>query len=145
MGDGSIPYLAPLFLVICANSFYHFVSKSTPATLNPFLGLTATYGVALVFSAVLFLVTKTGSLSFEVSRIKWSSFLLGIAVFGVESGWILMYRNGWEISRASVIANICAAMILLVIGLVVFREALSAKRLAGFAICILGVYLLNSK
>lgn len=33
-----------------------------------------------------------------------------------------MYRNGWEISRASVIANICVAMILLIIGLTVFKE-----------------------
>lgn len=145
MGDLSISYLAPLFLVICANSFYHFISKSTPETLNPFLGLTATYSVALVFSAVLFLCTKSDSVSLEVSRIKWSSFWLGIAVLGVESGWILMYRNGWEISRASVIANICVAVILLIIGLTVFREEITGKKIVGFALCVLGVYLLNSK
>lgn len=145
MGELSIPYLAPLVLVICANSFYHLISKSIPETLNPFLGLTVTYGVALIFSAVLFLCTKSDSVSLEVSRIKWSSFLLGIAVWGVESGWIWMYRNGWEISRASVLANICVAMILLVVGLTVFREEITVKRMAGFAICVLGVYLLNSK
>ena len=145
MGNLSITYLAPLFLVICANSFYHLISKSTPETLNPFWGLTATYSVALIFSATLFLFTKSDSISFEVSRIKWSNFLMGIAVLGVESGWIWMYRNGWEISRASVIANICVAIILLIIGVTVFKEEITVKRIAGFVICILGVYLLNSK
>lgn len=140
----NITYLAPLLLVIAANSFYHFISKNTSASLNPFLGLTATYGIALIFSLILFWLTKNASLSVEISKIKAANFLMGLAVLGVESGWLLMYRSGWEISKASVIANICVAVILFIVGFIIFREELSIMKLVGLLVCIIGVSLLNS-
>lgn len=141
----NITYLAPLLLVIGANSFYHFISKNTSASLNPFLGLTATYSIALIISIILFLLTKNACLSVEISKIKATNFLMGIAVLGVESGWILMYRNGWEISKASIIANICAAIILFIVGFIIFKEEITVKKIAGLLVCIIGVFLLNSK
>ena len=134
----SFSYFAPLLLVIAANTCYHFISKSTSSQVNPFLGLVGAYGVSLLLSTVLFFVTKTESLAAEISKLQ-------PAVLGMESGWILMYRNGWEVSKASVIANICVAMILLAIGVLVFREALSLKKVAGLLICVVGVALINSK
>lgn len=141
----SFSYFAPLLLVIAANTCYHFISKSTSSQVNPFLGLVGAYGVSLLLSTVLFFVTKTESLAAEISKLQSANFLLGLAVLGMESGWILMYRNGWEVSKASVIANICVAMILLAIGVLVFREALSLKKVAGLLICVVGVALINSK
>lgn len=145
MNHLNIAYLAPLLLVIGANSCYHFISKNTSASLNPFFGLTATYSVALVFSIILFILTKNACLAVEISNIKVTNFLMGIAVLGVESGWILMYRNGWEISKASIIANICVAVVLFIVGFILFREDITAKKMVGLLVCILGVYLLNSK
>ena len=97
-------HFAPLFLVIAANSIYHVTSKNTASDTNPFLGLIATYSIALILSIALFLMTKTNNISYEISKIKATNFWLGLAVLSVESGWIMMYRKGWEINKASIIA-----------------------------------------
>ena len=144
MNNMSFSYLAPLLLVICANTAYHFTSKSTPTALNPFLGLTVTYSIALVFSIVLFAFTKNENMMIEIGKIRWQSIIMGLAVLGVESGWILMYRNGWEVSKASLIANICVAIILFIIGIIVFREDISLKKLFGLFVCIIGVFFMNA-
>lgn len=73
----NIIYLSPLLLVIGANSLYHFISKNTSASLNPFLGLTATYSIALIFSIILFTLTKNACFSVEISKIKSDEFLNG--------------------------------------------------------------------
>lgn len=109
------------------------------------MGLTATYSIALIFSIILFTLTKNACFSVEISKIKVTNFLMGIAVLGVECGWILMYRNGWEVSKASIIANICVAIILFIVGFIIFREEITAKKIAGLLVCIIGVFLLNSK
>jgi len=70
---------------------------------------------------------------------------MGFAVLGVESGWIFMYINGWEISKASIIANICVAIILFIAGIIIFKDAISIKKVIGLLVCIIGVFLLNSK
>jgi len=141
----NISYFAPLLLVIGANSIYHFTTKNTPAELNPFFGLMVTYSTALVLSIMLFIVTKSNSITFEITKIKWTNIILGFAVLGVESGWILMYMNGWEISKASIIANICVAIILFIAGIIIFKDAISIKKVIGLLVCIIGVFLLNSK
>lgn len=69
MSNLNIIYLIPLLLIIYVNSFYHFISKSTSETLNLFLGLTAIYSIALIFSIIIFLI-KSDSVSFVVSKIK---------------------------------------------------------------------------
>lgn len=144
MSSGSFGYLAPLLLVIAANSCYHFLSKSTPANVNCFLGLSATYGVAFLLSLVLFALSKHEAAAVEVSRLSPANFLLGVVVLGVENGWLLVYRSGWPVSRASLIANICVAFVLFLVGVFVLKEGISAKQAVGFLVCVLGVYLINS-
>ena len=44
----------PIFLAVFADVFYQICSKSTPATLNPFAGLTITYLVGAAITMVIF-------------------------------------------------------------------------------------------
>lgn len=145
MNTATILYLFPLLLVIFSNVFYHIMSKQIPVSLNPFLGLTLTYAVAFCISIVLFLLTKKENFMTELREINLSSFLIGITVLGLEGGYLLMYRNGWEISKSSLAANICVAVILLFIGLFFYKESISVKKLIGAALCILGVFIMNTK
>ncbi len=138
-------YIMPILLVILSNVFYHMFSKNTPSDVNPFLALIATYGVALVSSILLFFLTKKESLIMEMSKMNISNFLLGLAVLGVEGGYLLMYRNGWEISKGSLIANMCVSVIMLFVGWLLYKEGLSMKKLAGIAICIAGMFIINTK
>lgn len=56
---------------------------------------------------------------------------------------MLMYRAGWEVSKASVCANIILAVLLLIIGTVFFKELLDIKKIIGVLLCILGIVLLR--
>ena len=52
---------------------------------------------------------------------------------------MLMYRAGWEISRASLIASICLAVVLVILGSAVFQETLTVRKIVGILLCIGGV------
>jgi drug/metabolite transporter (DMT)-like permease len=134
----------PLFVVIFSNVIYHNVTKHTPADANPFLSLGITYFVAMAASLLLyFTASEHHSLFAELQKLNWSSYLLGLAIIGLEAGYIYTYRAGWEISRASLIANITLAVILLVIGIFFYQEILTLKQLLGVLCCIAGIFLLK--
>lgn len=145
MNNLNFLYVMPILLVILSNVFYHMFSKNTPSDVNPFLGLIATYGVALISSILLFFLTKKESLLLEMDKMNISNFLLGLAILGVEGGYLLMYRNGWEISKGSLMANMCVAVIMLFIGWLLYKEGLSMKKLAGIVLCIAGMIIINTK
>lgn len=139
----SIQYFLPLVMVICCNLGYHLLSKSLPSNINPFIGLSATYGVAFLGSLLLFAITKVTIYSNQKVNINMYNLLLGIVIIGVEGGYILMYRAGWEVSKASVVANIVLAILLLFIGAIVFHESVAVKKIAGIILCVLGIALIK--
>ena len=112
-----ISYLWPLFLVIISNTFYNICTKSTPQNIQPFASLTLTYLVSAGISLILFFVfSEDKNLLAEMSKANWATYVLGIVLVLLEVGWIYMYRVGWKISVASVVANIGLACTLLQIG-----------------------------
>lgn len=136
-------YIAPLILVVFSNTMYHLISKNTPATVNPFAALVATYGSALVGSIILLLITKKTSIYEEMSNLKIANYIMGLIIIGVEGGYMLMYKNGWEISKGSLIANIFIAIILIFMGAVFFQEELHFTKMIGIAVCLIGIALVN--
>ncbi len=139
----SIGYVMALVIVIFCNLFYHILSKSIPCNTNPFLGLTATYGVAFIGSMILFWLTKDSIYANEKNSINIFNLLIGLVIIGVEGGYMLMYRAGWEVSKASVCANIVLAVLLLIVGVGIVNESIDAKKIIGVVLCILGITLLK--
>lgn len=139
----NVSYLVPLFVVIICNVCYHLISKNISNTTNTFIGLFITYGVACLISALAFLGTSKDYFTTEVTKISISNILLGLVVVGIEGGYILMYRGGWEISKGSLIANMCIAIILLIFGALLFKEGITIKKAMGVALCITGIFLIN--
>ena len=139
----SIGYIAPLFLVIICNMVYHLISKSLPNQTNPFLGLIATYGIAFIGSIIVFLLTKNTVFAQEKGRISIFNLLLGVIIIGVEGGYMLMYRAGWEISKASVLANIVLTILLVIVGTLFYKELLDMRKIIGVVLCVIGIVLLN--
>ena len=141
----TIKMLAPLLLVVASNVTYQLPCKTTPASLDPFSGWFASCGVSCLLCFVLMLVTKQGGLGEELRQIHPLNFILGLVIIGVEGGYLLMYRNGWQVSKGPLAAYICAAIVLLVIGTVFYREGLSPRKLAGMGLCLAGIFLVNLK
>jgi len=137
-------YYAAIMLTVASNVLYHIFQKITPAAANPLLALTVTYATAAIFCIGLFFVLpdhKTVTESFRM--ITWSSAALGLAIVGLELGFLLAYRSGWNIGLAALASTVAVALVLLPVGLTFFKERLSLANTAGFVLCILGLVLMN--
>ena len=134
----------PILVVVLSNTVYHICAKSTPPALNPFASLSATYGIAAVVSIVLYGITQNGgSLLGQYQQLNWSSFVLGIAVVGLEAGFLYLYKTGWSVSTGQIVASALLAAVLLFVGVLLYHETITVEKVAGIAVCMAGMYLLN--
>lgn len=134
----------PILLVVLSNTFYNICAKATPQDVNPFASLSVTYLVGAAASlAVYFLTTGSPALLAEYGKLNWSSFVLGLAIVGLESGFIYMFRAGWPISVGQVVTSILLSVVLVFVGYLFYHEAITVNKIAGILICMAGLYLLN--
>lgn len=139
-----IQYIWPIAVIVLANTFYHICAKSTPSDVQPFASLTITYLVAAALSALLFFVTSENkNIVGEMQRLNWTSFIFGVAVVALEFGYLYVYRAGWKIGIGSLVANIALACVLLFVGALLYKEGITLKQVAGIALCMVGMVLIN--
>lgn len=118
--------------------------KSMPGDVNPFGALMVTYLGAAIISAIIFLYMVGPSyVGAEVSKINWTSVILALAIVGLEVGYVFVYRAGWAVSTATVVANIGLACVLIVVGYFLYRENVSLNQIAGIVVCMFGLVLIN--
>ena len=135
--------LWPVLVVVGANTIYNISTKSTPANVNVFASLAMTYVMAALSSVVLFFLTSDSkNLLAELAKTNWTAYALGIAIIGLEFGYICIYRAGWKIGVASLVANISLACVLLVVGYFFYKEVITLKQLLGMGVCALGLMLI---
>lgn len=134
----------PILIVILANTFYNICMKSMPNDVNPFGALMVTYLVAAIISAIIFAyVVGPSNVVFEISKINWTSIILAIAIVGLEVGYVFVYRAGWTVSTATVVANIGLACVLIGVGYLLYKENVSLNQILGIVICMVGLILIN--
>ena len=140
----TLSMLWPIALIVFSNIFYNICAKETPAGINPFASLSVTYLVGALFSAILyFALNKDANLLQEYVHLNWTSFVLGLAVVGLEAGSIYMYKAGWEMSRGQLVYSILLALCLILIGVTVYHESLDTSRIIGVILCMAGLILLR--
>lgn len=137
-------YILPLALVVASNVMYQICAKAVPGGINPLASLTVTYAVGTVLSLVLyFILNRDASLFAEYRKLNWAPFLLGVSIVGLEVGFILAYKAGWQMSILQVVQGILLAMILLVVGFIFFKEGITWNKIAGVVVCLAGLTLIN--
>ena len=136
--------ILPILLVLFSNVCYHMISKSMPEDAHPALSLLITYLLAAAVTLAAYLTTR-GEESFAASlqKLNWTSMALGLVIVGLELGWILAYRAGWPISIGSLVANISLAILLIPIGIFLFKEDFSVTKALGVVACIFGLVMIN--
>lgn len=138
-------YIWPILLVIGSNTVYNICAKSTPAEANAFVSLSVTYLVGTLLSIGMFYLTSAERGYFaELRKLNWASVVLGASVVALEFGYIAIYRAGWKVSVGSQVANIGLAVILIVVGVVFYKELISLKQIWGILLCLGGLLLLNT-
>ncbi len=139
-------YIFSIFLVVASNTMYHICQKSTPERANPFVALLVTYATATAITAVtLFFYKPENGLIESIKQLNWTSIVLGISIVGLELGYLLAYRAGWNISVGSLVANILLALILIPIGIMLYHEKFELTKVIGSVFCIVGLILINRK
>lgn len=66
-------------------------------------------------------------------------------IVGLDLGFLYLYRGGFAVSLGALVTQSAAALLLLVIGVAVFRERLSAVNVAGLVLCLVGLWLVNRR
>jgi len=139
-------YYFSITLAIASSALYHFVAKSTPSNVNFTVSLLVTYAVAFVVTLVgFFFFPATNGITAELKRLNWASIGLAIAVVGIEFGFLLSYRSGWNLGIAAVLATVIASLILVPVAILVFKDKISWVNILGILVCLTGLVMLNWK
>ncbi len=139
----NLAYCFPLFLVIGSYYTYHNLLKNQPQGVNPYLSLCIAYVVCVIVTFILFLITNDNNVVKELGKLNWISYVLGIAIAGVEIGYTLAYRNGWHISICALIATVAVSTLLVFTGVLFYKESFSIQQIIGVILCLSGLILIK--
>ena len=133
-------------LAIASSALYHFMAKSTPSNVNFTVSLLVTYAIAFVVTLIgFFFFPITGGVKAELAKLNWASIGLAIAVVGIEYGFLLTYRAGWNLGIAAVLVNVIGSLILLPVAIFLFKDRISLINILGIIVCFIGLIMLNWK
>lgn len=141
-----LAYIWPLGLIVLTNVFYQICAKSVPDKIDPLASLTATYLIGAAVSLILYYVlNRNGNIIREYSKLNWASIVLGIAIVGLEAGYIYAFKAGWQVSTAQIVQATLVAVIMIVVGYFIYKEAITWNKVLGIAVCLIGLGLINFK
>ncbi|MGG3451898.1 EamA family transporter [Domibacillus aminovorans] len=140
----SLSLYLPLALAVLSFVLYNIFQKSIAPNADPYLSLIVTYIVAGITAAIAYFVSKGDAVRVfqDFRQLNWATFALGFAVVGIELGFLFAYRNGWNISVASLLVNVSVGLILIPVGLLFFREHIAPANYIGIVLCIAGLILI---
>ena len=133
-------------LAIGSSPLYHLAQKKTPSGANPAVSIIVTYVVSLILCFILlfFLPPENGFIA-ALRQLNWASYVLALSLVGLEVGFLLVYRSGWNIGIAAVLVNVAASLILVPVAIFIFRDKLSLVNIIGILVCLAGLVMLNWK
>ncbi len=131
----------PLLLVVLSSVGYQVGLKEVAGVGNPMISLMVTYLAASAVSFVIYFFQSLGKESFlrGVLSVNVSAMGLGLAIVGIEVGTLFMYRAGWAVNVAFVVANSLIVAALMVTGFLLYKEKLSLRQLIGVGISLAGI------
>ncbi|MFK7732089.1 MAG: hypothetical protein AB8B48_10780 [Pseudomonadales bacterium] len=129
-------------IVIVSILMYQTFIKAVPEHINPINALLTFYITALVCTLIAAKLLPATQGAVSISEFSWAAAAVGVAIVGIELGYLLMYRSGWHLATAPLITMGAASILLLPISLLVFQQPWSTRYLFGIGFCLLGLYLL---
>jgi drug/metabolite transporter (DMT)-like permease len=120
--------------------------KSVNPNVNPVVSVIVTYVVALIATLIIYPFYPS-SLGFMASlnSLNWASYTLGLTIIGVEFGYLLAYRAGWHLNLTAITTTILVTLLLVPLGMIVFHEEITARKIIGVLLGIVGLFLINTK
>lgn len=133
----------PFLLMVITYVGYQLLLKLPRAELNIFGFQTLAYFIAFVCVGCLWLRNPgQGSNRFDVRDFVVAT-LFGVTVVGLEFGYVSAFRLGWPVSLTGTAVTVATTVLIVPIGLLVFRENLNSANILGLALCCIGLGLLS--
>lgn len=131
----------PLLLVVASSVGYQVGLKEVSDVGDPMASLMVTYLAASGVSFVIYFFQSLGRESFlrGVLSVNASAIGLGLAIVGIEVGTLFMYRAGWAVNVAFVVANSLIVAALMLTGFLLYKEKLTLRQLIGVGISLAGI------
>ncbi|MFT5500942.1 MAG: multidrug transporter EmrE-like cation transporter [Woeseiaceae bacterium] len=130
------------FIAIASVVAYQVSMKSIPHDLNPISALVTFYLTALICTVIAAKFVPVSTPNWSIAEFSWAAVIVGIAIVGIELGFLLMYRSGWHLSVAPLVTIGGATVLLAPIAMLIFKQPFSARYFVGLVLCLYGLYLL---
>jgi drug/metabolite transporter (DMT)-like permease len=124
---------------------YSIVLKTVRPDLHPLLFLSVAYSVAFALATLIWMFWGNLGSKAIVGLDIAAAVILGGALVIIEFGFLLTLRNGWPVGIATTTINVASAVLLVIVGVVFFKEKLSSVNIAGALLCISGLILMTHK
>lgn len=125
---------------------YHLGQKVISSSINPMTLLMGVYLVAFLLAFAAIPLFKTpGQAIWSRQIISWPVLVVGIGVILIEGGFLLAYRGGGSLQWSGVAVNGLAAIVLVPVALITFREPLSSTRIVGIVLTLGGMAMMARK
>jgi len=134
--------LIPVIIIVTGGVLYHVAQKATPHGVDPFAALFVSFGLASLACLAL-AMTRGHASAGQFRSINWTSFGLAAALVGIESGYLIGYRNGLQLNLTSFACNNMIAIVLVVLGALIYGERLTLRNATGAVLCLGGLLLLR--
>lgn len=139
------PWALGLVAALLGNILYHLMSKSASAGGKPFTMLAIVYALATGLAVALAVLAESARPADLLRPLGTPAVAaLALAVVMIEAGFLWAYGRGAPVGTASLIVNAGVAVVLAVLGVVLFREGVNARLIAGFALALAGVWLIGT-
>lgn len=130
----------PVVVVIVSAALYHMSQKLASRGGNPWRMLAAAYFLAFLVSLLLSKPWQdVGGWGTDL-RASWGPIvLLGLACVGIEGGYMIAYRMGWNITSLWIHTALGSSAAVLGLGALFFHEGVTTRSLAGWGIALVGL------
>lgn len=137
-------YIWPVALIVISNALYQISAKKLPANIDMFAALAVMYIACAAMCVMIYYINhKDGNIMQELSKVNWTIWLMTLTSVGLEAGFLFSYQVGWPVSTLAICQSSFLAILLLLIGYVVFQEPVTAQKIVGVMACCAGLYFIN--
>jgi len=140
-------YVLSPILIVLGMVIYQVSQKSTDQNANPFVVVIIAYliGILACIGGYFLIPRQDAALVPMMRTVVWSALGIGLGAAAIEIGFMLAYRGGWNISLLPILVTVCGTTLLMIIGMIAYRESLSFEKIIGVLLCIGGLVLITIK
>ena len=146
------PLLLALAVATVGSVIYHLGQKLVPPTVPPFAMLMAAYAVAFTLAALALPLAQPAGAPWREAFAQVTTgpglgvaLVLGVGVLLIEVGFLLAYRAGGSLQWSGVAVNGAAAVLLVPLAVLAFRESFSLLKALGMLLVLAGLALLTRR